>query len=140
MKLVVDSSVIVSAIKPAEKFHTESIKFFGSVGSRRDEVWTPMTLLWEMGAALDHPGKTPPGTTFHRLFNIGLSFVPVDEGLFQRTWKPDLRIPVKGVDRVFLSCALEKPAVLVSWDENLVRNTASVGVKPQTPPDYVRSR
>ena len=137
MRLVIDTSVIVSATKPAEIFHDQSVRFLARVSDRGDEIWTPMTQLWEIGAALDHPAKTSVGTTFHDFGEFEFQFVPIDEGLFQRTWKPNLRVPVKTGDRLFLACALEKGATLVTWDENLVRNAGAFGVTAETPADYL---
>lgn len=137
MRLVIDSSVLVSAAKVDEPFHKRSAEFFQRIRERGDEVWAPMTLAWEMGAALDHPGKTPLGTTFDSLFEVGLHFVPIDQDLFRRTWKANLRIPIKGGDRVFLSCALDKDALLISWDEALVKHAGAAGVRAATPEDYL---
>ena len=87
MKLVVDSSVIVSAIRPDERFHGESLNFLERVKGRGDELWVPMTMFWEIGTALSHTGKVPSGTKFNKTFNVGeLKFIPIDQGLFQRTW------------------------------------------------------
>lgn len=139
MRIVIDTSVVVSAIKPEEKFHTESVEFLERVREHGDEIWTPMTQLWEIGAALDHPDKTAKGTKFTKFEELHMHFVPIDEGLFQRTWKPDLRVPVKAADRVFLSCSLDKNATLFSWDDNIVRNAAAFGVSAETPDAYLRA-
>jgi hypothetical protein len=61
VRIVIDTSVIVSAIKPEEVFHDQSVAFLERVRQWGDEIWTPMTQLWEIGAALDHPGKTRSG-------------------------------------------------------------------------------
>ena len=137
MNVVVDSSVVISAIKPNEVHHTQSVTFFEQLHKRGDTVWVPMTLLWEIGTSLDHPGKNPTGTQFNRLFELELQFIPIDEGLFQRTWKPDLRMPVKAADRIFLSCAFDKDALLISWDSNMVRLAKEAGVEGATPQEYV---
>ncbi|MCI0408116.1 MAG: PIN domain-containing protein [Acidobacteria bacterium] len=137
MRLVIDSSVLVSAGKVDEALHKRSAELFERIRERGDEVWAPMTLLWEIGAALDHPGKTPPATTFNRLLDVDLRFVPIDMDLFGRTWRAGLRIPIKGGDRLFLSCALDKEAVLISWDAALVKHASAVGVRAATPEDYL---
>ena len=139
MRIVIDTSVIVSAIKPEEVFHDQSVEFLERVRQWGDEIWTPMTQLWEIGAALDHPGKTRKGTKFHQSFNVSVQFVPIDESLFQRTWKPNLRVSVKAADRIFLSCAIEKDAELISWDDNLVRNASTFAVSAQTPDTYLKT-
>ncbi len=139
MNIVIDTSVIVSAIKPGEKFHDQSLEFLERVREYGDQIWTPMTQLWEIGAALDHPGKTPQGTKFHKFEELNLQFITVDQELFLKTWKPDLRVPVKAADRVFLSSALFKNAELFSWDENLVRNAGAFGVSAQTPEAYLKN-
>lgn len=137
MRLVLDSSVLVSAIKMDETLHKRSAELFQRIRERGDEVWAPMTLAWEVASALDHPGKTPPGTTFNSLFEVSLQFVPIDADLFLRTWKSNLRVPIKGGDRVFLSCALDKGAVLISWDAALVKRAGAAGVRAATPDDYL---
>jgi predicted nucleic acid-binding protein len=140
MKIIIDTSVVISAIKSDEKFHNQSLEFLEQVREYGDEIWTPMTQLWEIGSALDHPGKTLQGTKFHKFEELNMQFVTVDQGLFQRTWKPDLRVAVKAADRVFLSCALDKGAELISWDDNLVRNAGAFGVNAQTPETYLKNR
>jgi predicted nucleic acid-binding protein len=137
MNVVVDSSVVISAIKPKEVHHTQSVAFFEQLHHRADVVWVPMTLLWEIGTSLDHPGKNPSGIQFNRLFDLELQFITIDEGLFQRTWKADLRMPVKAADRIFLSCALDKKALLISWDSNMVKHAEEAGVNGATPQEYV---
>ena len=139
MKVVIDTSVVVSAIKPEERFHNQSIAFLERVHEYGDEIWTPMTQLWEIGAALDHPGKTPKGTKFHKFDELHLQFVNVDQGLFQRTWKANLRVPVKAADRIFISCALDKGGELVSWDDILVHYASAFGVNAQTPNTFLKN-
>jgi hypothetical protein len=136
MKLIVDSSVIVSAIRPDQAFHTASLEFFDRVHSRGDEIWVPMTMLWEIGAALSHPNKVPPGTKFNATLNLSFRYIPIDEGLFQRTWTGNTRVPMKAADWIFVSCALDQHALLVSWDDNLVRNAAECGVVATKPSEY----
>jgi predicted nucleic acid-binding protein len=55
------------------------------------------------------------------------------------SWKSDLRVPVKVADRVFLSCAIEKNAELISWDDNLARNASAFGKSAQTPDAYMKT-
>jgi len=38
MKIIVDSSVIVSAIRPDQAFHTASLEFLNLIRERGDEV------------------------------------------------------------------------------------------------------
>ena len=129
--------MIVSAIRPDERFHAESLNFLERVKGRGDELWVPMTMFWEIGTALSHPGKVPSGTKFNKTFNVGeLKFIPIDQGLFQRTWNGDIHAPVKAADRIFVSCALDQGALLISWDDNLVRNARSFGVSAKKPPEY----
>ena len=73
LRIVIDTSVIVSAINQEEKFHEQSVEFLERARQWGDEIWTPMTQLWEIGAALNHPGKTPKGIEFHKLFDYQCS-------------------------------------------------------------------
>jgi predicted nucleic acid-binding protein len=93
MKIIVDSSVIVSAIRPDQVFHTASLEFLNLIRDRGDEVWVPMTMLWEIGSALSHRGKAPAGTKFNKTFDVDLRYIVIDEGLFQRTWTGNTRVP-----------------------------------------------
>ncbi|MDA2937711.1 PIN domain-containing protein [Acidobacteria bacterium AH-259-A15] len=138
MKIVVDSSVLVASVKEGEAFHKESKDFFREASRRGDEIVAPATLLWEIGAALDHPEKTPKGSKFAKdLGVLDVKFIAVNGKLFQRTWQSDLRLCVKGADRIFLSCALAEEALLVTWDSDLKKNTGAVGVTVLLPTEYL---
>jgi predicted nucleic acid-binding protein len=136
MKIIVDSSVIVSAIRPDQVFHTASLEFLNLIRDRGDEVWVPMTMLWEIGSALSHRGKAPAGTKFNKTFDVDLRYIVIDEGLFQRTWTGNTRVPMKAADWIFVSCALDQQAPLVSWDDNLVRKASECGIVATKPSEY----
>jgi hypothetical protein len=138
MKMVLDSSVVIAAVKREEVNHLAAVTFLEGTRGRGDEVLAPVTALWDIGAALAHPGKTPVGSVFNKTLELNVGFLPVDQALFQRTWDSDTRVPVKGPDRIFISCALDQRAVLVSWDRNLVANARALGVDARTPEEITQ--
>ena len=106
MKIVMDSSVALAAMRPEEQDHRASVAFLDRVRERGDELLAPATILWEVGGTLAHPGKTPVTMPLKRVPDAPqIKYVTVDRELFDRTWRKDKRVPAKGSDRVFISCA-----------------------------------
>lgn len=137
MNVVLDSNVLVAAVKPTEPAHDEARRVLDTIRARRDVAFVPATALWEIGAALSHSQKTPKGTKFATDFNLTVEFVPIDERLFRAAWAPDIRAPIKGYDRVFISCAVDKAAVLITTDAALLEHGAAFGVRVLRPAEYL---
>ena len=137
MNLVIDSNVIISALKVEEEFHKESVEFINKTTENNEKLYIPTTIFWEVGSTLLHKGKTPKSTKFSKNFEFRASFINIDTDLFFETWNPKLRLFVKGADRIFLSCALYKDAKLVTWDQGLIKNGHLIGVDVITPKRYL---
>lgn len=138
VKIVVDSSVLIAAVKKEEPHHEATVRFFDRARRRGDDLLAPITVLWDIGAALDHPARTPPGTPLNQAADLAVAFLAVDEGLFQRAWVADARVAIKGPDRVFISFARDQKAIVVSWDRQLLANARSLGVEAVTPENAAR--
>lgn len=138
-RMVVDSCVLIAAAKKKDAFHEQSKQFIRQATNDGNTISIPMTALWEIGAALDHPHKRPLGSQLDKQFSLHVKLIAVDEGLFNRTWIAGLRQVVKGADRIFLSCAMDEAALLITWDTGLKNTAAAFGVTAMTPTEYLAS-
>lgn len=152
MRVIVDSSVWAAALKPRDSHHKVSNEFFAEALKRHDELYAPCTLLWEIDASLAHPQKLEK-FPLHRgdrrkwimqYYSPAMrdalrqrKLIPIDQGLFDRTMSL-VCSSVKGADRIFISCALDKNGILISWDQNQVKRASDWGVKAGTPQAYLQ--
>jgi hypothetical protein len=135
---VVDACIWIAAAYPGDRHHEIATQFLEVSKSRHDELFAPMTVLWDIGAALGDPAKRPPGAALASAFNSNIRVITIDEGLFHRTWDSTyVRIASKGPERIILSCALDLKLPLITLDGPLRSIAAHFGVKALTPEDYL---
>jgi predicted nucleic acid-binding protein len=136
-KLVVDSCVLIAAVNPREGGHAEATQFFEVAAERGDMLFLPATALWDIGSALSHPGKRQKGSPLAKAFRANVLTVSIDEELFKRAWSAVIKAPVKGADRIVLSCAIDLNCPLVTSDNGILVNSSAFSVKAITPRQYV---
>jgi len=103
-------------------------------------IWVPATQCWELAAAVNHPGKVSDPKTLNQQYGVNVKFVDVTQGLCDRTIRVAReRMCLKGADRIMLSCALEKNAILVTIDGPLKANAPRVGVTAMTPTEFLQN-
>jgi len=135
----VDSCVLIAAVNPADSGHSPAAEFFDVAAQRGDTLFVAATSLWDIGSALSHPGKRQEGSPLNKAFRANVLTVPIDEELFKRAWSV-VKAPVKGADRIVLSCAVDLNCTLVTSDNGLLSNSVTFGVRAITPRQYVDER
>ncbi len=151
MELVVDSCVVISALIAEDVHHAKASLFFTASVERGDTLWTAATLLWDVAARFVHPKKLESGATVAVDHGVALRFIDVTSELFYQTQAPThlrvvgkalhmVRSEIRGPDHVFLSCALNKRAPLVTWDGKVLEQAHKFGVAVITPEDYVAGK
>jgi predicted nucleic acid-binding protein len=151
MELVVDSCVVISALIDEDPHHGKASLFFTASVERGDTLWTAATLLWDVAARFVHPEKLKTGATVAEGHDLALRFIDVTSELFYQTQAPThlrvvgnaiymVRSEIRGPDHVFLSCALNKRAPLVTWDGKVLKQAHKFGVAVITPEDYMAGK
>jgi predicted nucleic acid-binding protein len=134
--VIIDTSVIASAMKAAEVHHAEADAFISELKAKNVDVFVPATALWEIGAAMNHPAKRQPGAQINQSFSLPVKAIAVNEPLFQKTFKPH-SLPLKAADHIFISCALDTGYPLVTFDYGMKANASQLGVPVFTPSEFL---
>lgn len=136
--LIPDTHLILSFLGAAEAHHFEAVAFFWHLRrlSPASRLHLPAPLLWEIASRGDDNGVPP--SPLLRLEALGLpaQIVPVDQGLFERTWR-EASPAARWTDLLTLALAADLHLPLVSWDESLASDAAAHGARVVTPDAFL---
>jgi predicted nucleic acid-binding protein len=139
--LTIDSSVFVSAARPTEPSHAESLEFLGWVRTFRPRLFLPTLALVEVAAALSRTGNAASLAQQYAL-SIGqlpnLVLVTLDEGLARQSAALGAQHGLRGAGAVFLASAAVFAAELVTLDREQLQRGASV-VETLSPAGFLKT-
>ncbi len=139
MRLTIDASVFVAALRPSELHNTKSQSLFQSLEVNPAEVICPRLVLAETAATL---ART---TSSDALGIAALEFVyatpriallDLDNGRADRAARIAVMQRLRGADAVYVQIAEEHETILITWDQEMLARAASL-VTVQTPEDYL---
>ena len=124
MNLTIDASVFVSAARPSEVLYPLSFSFLQKVKGQK--IFCPTLLLAECAAAIARP--TGDVALSRKLVSLikhfpGMIQVPLDGALALRAAEIAIENRLKGADAVYAVVADDFDAVLISWDEEMLRRS-----------------
>jgi predicted nucleic acid-binding protein len=139
--LTIDSSVFVSAARPREPGHAESLAFLAWVRAARPRLFLPTLALVEVAAALSRAGHAPRlaqqvALAIGQLPNVVL--VPLDEGLARQSAALGSQHGLRGADAVFLASAAVFAAELVTLDREQLQRGARM-VQTLSPATFLKT-
>lgn len=132
---VVDASVHIADMRPAEPHHREARAFLDFVRQTGEEVYDPIIVLAEVAAGIAR-GTGRPGLArwltglLVRIPNF--TFIPVDEPLGGLAAEIAAAHQIRGCDAVYVALAQQLAATLVTLDGEQ-RQRAPAAVVAQTP-------
>jgi predicted nucleic acid-binding protein len=137
--LTIDSSVFVSAARPNEIGHAESIAFLAWVRNERTRLFLPTLVMAEVAAALSRTGSDP-GLAQQYAMAVGqlpnTVMVALDEGLARQSAALGAQHRLRGADAVYLASAALFAAELVTLDREQLERGAAI-VQTLTPADFL---
>ena len=132
---VVDASVHIADMRPAEPYHPEARAFLDHVRQTGKLAYGPMTVLAEVAAGIAR-GTGQPGLA-RRLTGLlqrvpNFIFTPVDKALGGLAAELAAERQMRGGDAVYVALALQLGAILVTLDDEQ-RQRAPTAVLARTP-------
>jgi predicted nucleic acid-binding protein len=126
---VVDSSVWVSVLVPADVHHAASRSWLEHHLANAGVLIAPVLLLAEIAGAISR--RTGDAQLAHRAVRRisacpALRLVPVDARLGARSAQLAADLGLKGADAVFVATAHELSLPLISWDDEQRGRAATV--------------
>lgn len=139
--LVIDSSVFISALTPAEEHAGTSQAFFRALrGGAYAGVVVPTTVVLEVGNILMQKGRlarSAPMLASVQAHFEEFEIVPVDDEFVSAALLLFPRLALRTADAIVAVTASLYDAALVSWDARLLRG-ARVLVSALTPAEFLR--
>lgn len=142
MNIVVDSSVFVSAINPAEPQHAISRRFFESLSAKEGTVIIPWLVVLEVANTLARYGSLFshfPNT--ERFFNRFDTYIlrPIDEQFARQSivFLPILKLT--SADAIIAATAAINQAELISWNRQLLKSAQQI-VAVRTPEEFLQEK
>jgi predicted nucleic acid-binding protein len=124
---VLDNSVVVAAVSPAEPRHAESLAFLTAGHQRKVPVYVPAFFMLEMYAAYSRtPRELRVLGVFTEVNPLQFEMEPIDAAFVQEitTWLIAVmpgQVPTKGADLAYLGVARRRGLPLVTLDGGLHR-------------------
>ncbi len=125
MKVVIDSSVLISIFSQSDKFHELALKIMDELRMSAAEIYIPSLALPEVcgGITRTTQDKREGAVAKEQIQRwIGSGFIIVEELTKDRMVDAAsfaIKFTVKGADAVFSSLTLERGAQLITFDEKL---------------------
>ena len=133
-RLLVDSSVYISAFNPNDAFAHQSVDFFRALDPQHVDFLLPRLVMIEVFNILHRHGVRD----FRSLERLFTPIEPVDlDGEVQAVAfriLPDVRL--KSADLVIVATAKLYEAELITWDRQLIRQATRV-VEARTPSERI---
>lgn len=122
MRLVIDSNILVSALDPADKFHTECIPIFNSLLAFQTEAICPISVLAETVCALSRriSDDQISRSVYRSLAALpAINWLDVDSSVVKRACALGIKSKVRGGDALVLQVAFHYGIPLVTKDKEL---------------------
>lgn len=128
---VIDASVHVADIRPAEPHHTEARSFLRQVAVETSPVYLPVIVLAEVAAAISRGTRDP--ALARRLTAVlqrvpHFEFVPISADLGRLAAALASDYGIRGCDAVYVALARERGARLITLDRQQ---------RDRVPPDVI---
>jgi predicted nucleic acid-binding protein len=124
MNFTIDASVFVSAARPSEELYHMSYMFLQK--AKGEVIFCPTLVLSECGAAIARP--TGDALISRKLVSLvknfpGMIQVPLSLSLAIRSAEIAIENRLRGADAVYVAVAEYFDAILISWDEEMLRRS-----------------
>lgn len=135
-RVVIDSSVFLSALIDKEKRRLETLLFFRKLWSKKQAVYVPSLVIAEVINRLQRiEGENRADAAYRFL----MSFVVIDiDNIFLKLALPYWsKFRLKTSDAIIAITSAVYEGILVSWDEKLISEAGKV-TKAVTPAEFVQ--
>lgn len=137
-KILIDSSVYLSALLDGETHQSSSQHFFQKLQQSDIQLIMPILILMELcTVAQRHQANGVRNEILRLLGEHAFELVALDEIFFYESFLPyHSKFHLKTADAIIAATALSQRAILVTWDKALLKAV----VKPSvalTPTDYI---
>lgn len=137
MKLLIDSSVFISFFNDADVFHKDSVVFFEKLLEDKNVINVlPILVLLEMVNVLQQKigvfNEKKLLEAFNKYEKVDLSFESCRGYLLLFN-----RLHLKTSDAIITACAKLTNAILITWDEKLVKEAKKLA-NAQTPATFLK--
>lgn len=134
-KVTIDSSVFLSSLLEGDRFHDESRLFFEQLKRQEVIIVEPITVLLEVGNILQKQGMRDIGKILDRMaqfqiLELTLPMLADAHFVFQKC-------RLKTADAIVVWCASVSESILVSWDNQLVREAKKLAIA-EKPTEYIK--
>lgn len=139
---VVDASVWVSRLIPADKHHDQSHRWLGTVLRARVRLFAPVILLAEVaGAVARRTGREERGLrAIENIVEIeDIRLVTLDPEMTMRSARVAAGLYLRGADATYVALAQETGYPLVTWDSQQAER-AKGSVQTLTPADLTSNQ
>lgn len=139
MKLTIDASVFVAAVRNTEPHYADSKNFLATLPAVNAEIFCPTLVMPESSAAIARRLNDADLAmlTVHLIVSqSGLQLVPITKTLAQRAAYIAVRQRLRGADSVYVAVAEESGATLITWDNEMLKRAPGV-VTTITPAEWL---
>lgn len=126
---IIDTSVYIASIDPAQPFHASAQRWMTSAIARGERIAAPWIIAPEVGSAIGRNTGDPvyAQAAVNYLTRAGaVDLVPVGPALAQRAAAIAAAQQVKGCDAIFVALAAEMGDTLVTLDKQQAARAAAV--------------
>ena len=135
-RVIVDSSVFLSALIEQEPRRLETLLFFKKLGIAKKSVFVPSLVVTEVINKLQRiEGEKKVEAVYQ--FLMSFTVIDLDKTFLQQALPYWSRCRLKTSDAVIALTGAIYQAVLVSWDEKLLAEAGKI-TKAVTPADFMR--
>ena len=132
MKLLIDSSVYIAFLKNSDVFHKESVTFIEKLSEDKNvSIVLPILVFLEivnvLYKKLSSFDEKKLLSSYSKYEKVDLNFESTTN--FMLLFK---KVHLKTSDAIITACAKMKDAILVTWDERLIKEAKKI-VNTQTP-------
>lgn len=139
MRLLVDSSVFLSALLETDVHYADSKEFFGYLKEREVEISLviPATVILEITNVLVKLGHPAEAGYLPRRFPT-LETIAIDDEFAARAVPVLERVRLKTADAIIAIAAFLEKATLISWDKKLLAEAGKI-VPSATPAGHLET-
>ena len=137
---VIDSSVYVSAIQPADVFHRSSQKLLALFATHRLEILLPALVVAEVTNVI-HRAEGSSAADLRQYIkgmveHPATTLLPLDEVFFNKVMLPIPKVlKLKSSDFVIAMSAVSTKSILISWDKAMLKSAAK-HIRCMTPDQF----
>ncbi|MBI5356571.1 PIN domain-containing protein [Candidatus Collierbacteria bacterium] len=135
-RVVVDSSVFLSALIEQEPRRLETLLFFKKLGGTKESVYLPSLVIAEILNRLQKLGGENRIEIVYR-FLMSFTVINLDEAFLQQSLPYWNKCRLKTSDAIIAITSAIYDTVLVGWDEKLVAEAGKI-TKAITPAEFIR--